>query len=629
VDAEGQSETCPAHGIVEIIGAAQESDSPRPYLLVRRPTAAAICGIVAVVGPCDLPTGSDKHKIVTLDSPVYVLYAPEDGSPVAGEQWGVKPGDFRLRKGCPGPYAILGNADGITVRVAHRMPPPVLRCRALTCMQPGESVAAEVLNCGGTACETMVAVDSNCTGLLLPGDLFSCVLNYCTCLFDIISGTRQTVYGKADDDIKCGQCGLVSVFHNPDRSCADGQSVCSDEGDVDSTCNIFVGTQCCIKEGERVKAHWNGEFKRWSNETRKANFIEATISPSADPCQPSSVAIIDPKVLDCGTFGETPQALPTTIDLTGQCFTPGSKVILLRVDCAGNQSQSDPCESWRILSVVSSPVTRIEATITGTCSTSGVFTVNNVTAIDGCGAAAPEVTQVSGVGLCLCEGDVIRAERAPCVEGAVPWKVYHSPEHAWAAEATAVSTNCEAGGGDGSGDAECNASAGSTADIQVEDLVAVGCGAVPAGQIAAKNPQGFCVLEGMKLFLTAAYCVEQQCQVWSIRGVSQYIIDVLCDVPVGLAATSGSGAACPTDLKKRKRKICGVPCGDAIETVVLEFTTQNVLTAACLTETAIEDSGGSGGSGEACEGVDLEIATGVCTVTVLCVADCVDECAGS
>jgi hypothetical protein len=74
-----------------------------------------------VNGPIDMAAASYGQAHAAF--PAGVLYDPADGTPAAGEIWGAKEGEWKLRKGYPG-FRVLGTADPETglVNVAPLSP---------------------------------------------------------------------------------------------------------------------------------------------------------------------------------------------------------------------------------------------------------------------------------------------------------------------------------------------------------------------------------------------------------------------------------------------------------------------------------------------------------------------------
>lgn len=93
-------------GVYEITDATEDADFETQLWLDLATTDGQTR--VAVCGP--------SVHVATMDYPTYALYDTADGTPQTGEEWGVASGGEKLRLGKPG-FTILGDADGITVRV--------------------------------------------------------------------------------------------------------------------------------------------------------------------------------------------------------------------------------------------------------------------------------------------------------------------------------------------------------------------------------------------------------------------------------------------------------------------------------------------------------------------------------
>jgi hypothetical protein len=91
----------PAFGLVKVSDV--DADGT---LQVTRPDADG--QDVYVNGPSKM--AQSGYGAVTRDWPCYALYTSADGTPANGESWGVKSGDFTLRKGNAG-FTIAGGAD--------------------------------------------------------------------------------------------------------------------------------------------------------------------------------------------------------------------------------------------------------------------------------------------------------------------------------------------------------------------------------------------------------------------------------------------------------------------------------------------------------------------------------------
>jgi hypothetical protein len=100
---------------------------------------------VIVLGAGAMP--EDGFGQGTFDPRVWVLYDERDGTPEAGEEWGVKTGEYRLREGYTG-FRCLGGASGGLANWV-RVPPTAA----------ADTAAGEC----GTACGTLVGLATGAT----------------------------------------------------------------------------------------------------------------------------------------------------------------------------------------------------------------------------------------------------------------------------------------------------------------------------------------------------------------------------------------------------------------------------------------------------------------------------------